>query len=124
MADKQKTYDFPQDLREAQLELHQVQSALADLYRRLAWSVEPLPGWTHTKENGHFFETERADSPGWTDEEQARVAELRARQLALAERVVTHDFWSGCDDAPAARSALKHLHEREEQAQEEQALGE
>ncbi|MEU5300760.1 hypothetical protein ACH4YO_17555 [Streptomyces noursei] len=124
MADKQKTYDFPQDLREAQLELHQVQSALADLYKRLPWSVAPLPGWTHTKENGHFYETERAESPGWTDEEKAQVADLRARTLDLAERVVTHDFWSACDDAPAARSALKHLHEQEEAAEEHQALGE
>ncbi|MER6049715.1 hypothetical protein ABT168_20060 [Streptomyces sp. NPDC001793] len=124
MADKQKTYDFPQDLREAQLELHQVQSALADLYKRLPWSVEPLPGWTHTKENGRFHETERADSPGWTDEEQAQVATLRARTLELAERVVTHDFWTTCDDAPAARSALKHLHAQEEASEVEQALGE
>ncbi|UJB43056.1 hypothetical protein [Streptomyces sp. A1-5] len=124
MADKQKTYDFPQDLREAQLELHQVQAALADLYKRLPWSVDPLPGWTHTKENGHFHETERAESRGWTDEEKVQVADLRARTLDLAERVVTHDFWSTCDDGPAARSALKHLHEQEEAAEEHQALGE
>ncbi|MCE4943481.1 MULTISPECIES: hypothetical protein [Streptomyces] len=124
MADKQKTYDFPQDLREAQLELHQVQSALADLYKRLPWSVDPLPGWTHTKENGHFHETARQDSPGWSDDEQAQVAELRARQLALAESVVTHAFWSTCDDTPAARSALKHLHTQEEDAEERRALGE
>ncbi|MFJ5675337.1 hypothetical protein [Streptomyces sp. NPDC093097] len=124
MADKQKTYDFPQDLREAQLELHQVQSALADLYKRLPWSIEPLSGWKHTKENGHFHEAERADSPGWSDEQQAQVTELRDRILDLAARVVTHDFWSTCDDAPAARSALKHLHEQEEQTEEQQALGE
>ncbi|KUL40374.1 hypothetical protein ADL22_14915 [Streptomyces sp. NRRL F-4489] len=124
MADKQKTYDFPQDLREAQLELHQVRSALADLYKRLPWSVEPQPGWTHTKENGHFYETERPESPGWTDEEQSEVAALRARQLELSERVVTHAFWSSCDDPPAARSALKHLHDQDDEAAERQALGE
>ncbi|MEU7636389.1 MULTISPECIES: hypothetical protein [unclassified Streptomyces] len=124
MADKQKTYDFPQDLREAQLELHQVQSALADLYKRLPWSVEPLPGWTHTKENGHFHETARPESPGWTDEEAAQVSELRTRRLGLAEHVVTHPFWATCDDTPGARSALKHLHAQEEEAEERQALGE
>ncbi|MCK7623273.1 hypothetical protein MUU72_09210 [Streptomyces sp. RS10V-4] len=124
MADKQKTYDFPQDLREAQLELHRVRSALAALYQRLPWSVEPQPGWTHTKENGHFHETERPDSPGWTDEEKAEVAALRARQLDLGARVVTHPFWSTCDDAPTARSALKHLHDTPDDTAEREALGE
>ncbi|QHC26463.1 hypothetical protein [Streptomyces sp. GS7] len=120
MADKQKTHDFPQDLREAQLELHQVQAALAALYKRLPWSVVPLPGWTHTKDNGRFHETERADSPGWNDEERAEVDALRARQLDLSERVVTHDFWTTCDDAPNARAALKHLHDADAPAPQEQ----
>ncbi|GGU92359.1 hypothetical protein GCM10010211_68930 [Streptomyces albospinus] len=120
MADKQKTYDFPQDLREAQLELHQAQAALAALYKRLPWSVAPLPGWTHTKENGHFHETERADSPGWNDEEQAEVDTLRARQLDLSTRVVTHDYWTTCDDAPNARAALKHLQDADAPAPQEQ----
>ncbi|MFG2097294.1 hypothetical protein [Streptomyces sp. NPDC048612] len=106
------TYDFPQDLRDAQLELHQVRSALSDLYKQLPWSVEPLPGWSHAKENGRSFESSRPDSPGWSEEEKQQVDALRARQMELVTTVFFHPFWATCDDPVTARSALKHAHEQ------------
>lgn len=111
--------NFPQDLLAAQQELHQVRSDLSALYKRLPWSVEPLPGWTHTRENGHFYENERPDSPGWSDEEKKQVEGLRARQMELATYVLTHEFWASCEDAPAARSALKHDHAREREGSDD-----
>lgn len=111
MAKTKQTFDFPQDLRDAQLELHRVQSELAALYQRLPWSVEPIPGWPLTHERGRTYESSRPDSPGWSDEQKKQVDDLRARQLKLATHVVTHAFWGTCDDASHARSALKHAHE-------------
>ncbi|BDH12852.1 hypothetical protein [Streptomyces hygroscopicus] len=108
-----ETFDFPKDLLDAQRELQRVRADLAALYKRLPWSVEPLPGWKHTRDQGYYYETERADSPGWTEDEKAEVDRLRAHQLELATTVLTHPFWATCDDAPTARSALKHAHERE-----------
>ncbi|MET7801428.1 hypothetical protein [Streptomyces decoyicus] len=63
-----ETFDFPKDLLDAQLELHRVRADLAALYTRLPWSVEPLPGWRHTRGQGYYYEAERAESPGWTGE--------------------------------------------------------
>ncbi|MFF0630349.1 nucleic acid-binding protein [Streptomyces sp. NPDC004296] len=71
--------------------------------------MEELQGWSRAKETGGgYYESHRPDSPGWSDAEQQQVAELRARVLDLSQRVVTHAFWSSCENAPAARSALKH----------------
>ncbi|WP_399087871.1 hypothetical protein ACGH2B_12080 [Streptomyces sp. BBFR2] len=64
-------YDFPKDLLDAQQEMRQVTADLRGLYKRLPWSVEPSPGWTHTREGGKFYENFRPDSPGWTEEEKA-----------------------------------------------------
>ncbi|MEU8994105.1 hypothetical protein AB0C95_04660 [Streptomyces caniferus] len=113
MAITKQTFDFPQDLLDAQLELHRVRAELSAVYEQLPWSAEPLPGWTHAKENGRAFASSRPDSPGYTDEEKKLVEELRARRLELATTVFTHPFWATCDDAVTARSALKHTHKDE-----------
>ncbi|MFJ5680785.1 hypothetical protein [Streptomyces sp. NPDC093097] len=103
------SFDFPEGLLEAQDELNQARAALTARYEQLPWSVAPQSGWTRTKEaGGGYYESQREDSPGWTEAEQEEIATLRARVLELSERIVTHDFWSTCEDAPAARSALKH----------------
>ncbi len=102
-------FDFPRDLVDSQAQLHTVRSELSALYKRLPWSVEPLPGWTHTKEGGRYFESKRPDSPGWTDEEKQQVNALRAREMHLVTNILTHDFWASCPDAVTARSALKHV---------------
>ncbi|MHB6912753.1 hypothetical protein [Streptomyces sp. DB-54] len=103
------SFEFPPALLSAHAELTQAKSDLAELYATLTWSVEAMPGWTRAKETGGgYYASHRPDSPGWSDAEQQQVAELRARVLELSERVVTHEFWGTCDDAPTARSALKH----------------
>ncbi|MFB7630480.1 hypothetical protein ACFC0M_05960 [Streptomyces sp. NPDC056149] len=107
--------DFPSDLRDAQNELDEVRAELNTLYKALPWSVVELPGWSRERETGgSYYASERPDSPGWTTAEQEMEAELRARRLDLAERIVTHPFWASCDDAPAARSLLKHINEQPE----------
>ncbi|MGP4004453.1 hypothetical protein [Streptomyces sp. 8N706] len=104
-------YAFPGDLVTAQQELHHVRAELSALLAKLPWSVTPEAGFRDTKEDGYWHTRERPDSPGWSQEEQAQVAALRKRQLALAEAVVTHDFWTTLSgpDRVAARSAIKHL---------------
>ncbi|MFH9226169.1 hypothetical protein ACH4NT_14845 [Streptomyces lydicus] len=106
MAEK---FDFPQDLVDAQAQLHQVRAELSALHKRLPWSVEPLPGWTHTKDSGRYYESKRPDSPGWTDEEKQQVNELSARQMELVTHIFTHPFWDTCEDPVTARAALKHV---------------
>ncbi|MBL1095034.1 MULTISPECIES: hypothetical protein [Streptomyces] len=101
--------DFPSDLVDAQLELHKVRAELTALYRSLPWSVEPLPGWTHNKEGGRYYESQRPDSPGCTDEERQQVSELRARRVDLVTHIFVHDFWASSQDPVTARSALKHV---------------
>ncbi|MEU8994513.1 hypothetical protein AB0952_24020 [Streptomyces caniferus] len=106
------TFDFPEDLLKTQRELHQVNAELDALYERLPWSAEPLPGWHHPRDKGHYYETERDDSSGRTEEEKAEAARLRHHRLELVTTVITHPFWATCDDAPTARSALEHVHDR------------
>ncbi|MFH8566988.1 hypothetical protein [Streptomyces sp. NPDC017993] len=108
------TFDFPQDLLDAQLELHQVQAELHALYARLPWSVEPMTG--HGED--FWLPRLREDSPGHTDEEKNQVAELRARQLDLTVTVSCHDYWASCPgDVVKARSALKRAHEPEDESE-------
>ncbi|WP_329148450.1 hypothetical protein OIU91_20315 [Streptomyces sp. NBC_01456] len=106
-----KMFDFPRDLVDAQLELRSVQSELSALYKRLPWSVVPLPRWTHTREGGRYCESKRPDSSGWTDEEKQQVSDLRARQMQLVTHIFVHGFWASCPDPVTARSALKHVSE-------------
>ncbi|MGP4001380.1 hypothetical protein [Streptomyces sp. 8N706] len=104
-------YAFPDDLVAAQHELHQVRAELTALLAKLPWSLTPEAGFRDTKEDGYWHTRERSDSPGWSQEEQDQVDALRRRQLAFAEAVVTHDFWTTLSgpDRVAARSAIKHL---------------
>jgi hypothetical protein len=43
------TYDFPQDLCEAQLALHRTWSTYEQYARTLPWSAEPMSGWESDK---------------------------------------------------------------------------
>ncbi|MFG2891056.1 hypothetical protein [Streptomyces sp. NPDC048248] len=100
--------DFPQDLLDVQLELHRVQAELHALYARLPWSVDPMAG------HGEDFWRPRLreDSPGYSDDEKAQVAALRARQLDLTVTLSCHDYWASCPGSVVgARAALKHAHE-------------
>ncbi|MGW5120023.1 hypothetical protein ACWEQ8_31965 [Streptomyces noursei] len=94
---------FPSDPRDARNELDEVRAELNALYKALPWAVEALTGWSREREaGGSYCAFECPDSPGWTTAEQEMEAELRARRLGLAERIVTYPFWASCGDAPAA----------------------
>ncbi|MFI8944126.1 hypothetical protein [Streptomyces syringium] len=105
-----ETFEFPDDLRAAQLESRQVTAELEALCRELPWSVEPHPGIPARE--GDPFPTERPATDGWTPEQQEKVQQLRERQRELATAVITHPYWSTEDvrgDVVAARMALKRL---------------
>jgi len=104
------TYDFPSDLLAGQEELHQVRAELANLLKRLPWSVEPLDGFSDT---GGWRKVERPASPGWTPDEQAEVEKLRQREHELAVFVSGHRFWTEVTTAERveSRMKLKHAHE-------------
>ncbi|MFJ6947951.1 hypothetical protein ACISU4_25440 [Streptomyces wuyuanensis] len=103
-------YDFPDDLRDAQLRLHQARSAYRALCRDLPWSVEPAEGWTG--EEGHYssYRREFPESPGWGEEQRAEEARLRELVLTLSIEVSTHPYWAALagPDVVKARMALKH----------------
>ncbi|MFJ8762748.1 hypothetical protein [Streptomyces cyaneofuscatus] len=110
------TYDFPQDLRDAQLALHQTQSEFQQYARTLPWSAEPMAGWEGDKQLHSGFRSSKPDSPGHTEEQRQQVAAYRARLLELSTQVVTHSFWETLkgDDLFAARMQLKHVHDAPE----------
>ncbi|MDW8805932.1 hypothetical protein P1P68_14340 [Streptomyces scabiei] len=107
------SYDFPQDLTDAQDELRRVRADLQTVYRRVPWSAEPLDAW-ETHENA-WRQSSRPASPGWDPQDAAEIARLRAREVELATAIVTHVYWSqfAPADVLAARDALKHHHEQQ-----------
>lgn len=112
------TYDFPQDLRAAQLALHRTRAAYEEYARTLPWSAEPLPGWKAEKQLHSGFRSSKPDSPGYTEEQHAQVARFRAELLKLSSTVSTHPFWDQVEHGQVvdARMRLKHAHEVSEAA--------
>jgi hypothetical protein len=94
MAERQ----FPEDLRAAQVRLHQATAELASLCRSLPWSVEPMPGWAGT-EHPHTGEITggREDSPGWSKEQKQTVKRLRMECTDLSIRIATHPYWQSVE---------------------------
>ncbi|MEU0394497.1 hypothetical protein ABZ208_17290 [Streptomyces sp. NPDC006208] len=89
---------FPDDLRVAQVRLHQASSELAALCRTLPWSVEPMPGWEgEAHPHTGVVTGGRQDSPGWTGEQREAVDRLRAECVALSLTVTTHPYWAGVE---------------------------
>jgi hypothetical protein len=86
--------EFPDDLRAAQIRLHQATAELAALCRILPWSVEPMPGRPGT-EHPHTGEVTgaRKDSPGWSEEQKQAVKRLRMECIDLSIRIATHPYW-------------------------------
>ncbi|MDJ1645210.1 hypothetical protein [Streptomyces pakalii] len=107
------TYDFPQDLRDAQLALRQTRAAYEEYARTLPWSAEPLPGWEAERQLHSGFRSSKQDSPGYTEDQDAEVARFRAELLELSITVSTHQFWKQVDQGQVvdARMRLKHQHE-------------
>ncbi|MFJ2272458.1 hypothetical protein ACIOHO_40575 [Streptomyces sp. NPDC087849] len=77
------TYDFPQDLRDAQFALHQTRAAYEQHAKTLPWSAEPMPGWEGEKQLHSGYRSGKSDSPGYTEEQAAEVADFQARLLEL-----------------------------------------
>ncbi|MFB8352858.1 hypothetical protein [Streptomyces niveus] len=104
-------YDFPQDLRDAQLRLHQVTAAYHQLCRTLPWSVERAPGWAAGEKQPYTdCKSAEPDGPGYTDHEKSEVARLRAAVLELSVTVSTHPYWATLKPGTVVdgRMALKH----------------
>ncbi|MEU9677789.1 hypothetical protein AB0D92_30310 [Streptomyces parvus] len=112
------TYDFPADLRDAQLALHRTRAAYEEYGRTLPWSAEALPGWEAEKQLHSGFRSSKPDSPGYTEEQHAEVARFRAELLELSSTVATHPFWEQVEQGQVvdARMRLKHQHEAPEAA--------
>ena len=103
-------YDFPQDLRDAQLALHRTRTECEEYARTLPWSAEPMPGWEAEKQIHSGYRPSKEDSPGYTDGQAARLAGYRRRLLELSTTVVTHPYWETLSGPGwvKARTALKH----------------
>ncbi|WUW27004.1 hypothetical protein OG521_39840 (plasmid) [Streptomyces sp. NBC_01463] len=107
------TYDFPQDLRDAQLALHRTRAEMEKYALTLPWSAEPMPGWEADKQLHSDYRPTKPDSPGYTDEQHEQVAAYRAELLQLSTTVMTHPYWKGLsENVVAARTALQHVHEQ------------
>lgn len=101
-------YDFPRDLRDAQLYLHHVRAAYAALCRTLPWSVEPADGWTGDKQLYSDYLPEFPASPGYSAQQKAAEARLRSLLLDLSITVSTHPYWAMTENVVEERMALKH----------------
>ncbi|MCX4792257.1 hypothetical protein OG369_41385 [Streptomyces sp. NBC_01221] len=110
------TYDFPQDLGDAQLALHQTRTAYEQYAKTLPWSAVPMPGWEGEKQLHSGYQSRKDDSPGYTEEQATEVTRFQKRLLELSITVSTHPFWDSVDGGSrvAARMALKHVHEQPE----------
>ncbi|MGV2914751.1 hypothetical protein [Streptomyces alfalfae] len=94
------SFDFPSDLIEASLTCKNLKEELDAL---------PVDDGL-TLKDGAPLERKRRAARAYTEDEQARVARLRAERLAAAQTVVTHPFWESvpASDRMKARAALKH----------------
>ncbi|MFF9593875.1 hypothetical protein ACF1FX_32605 [Streptomyces sp. NPDC014646] len=112
------TYDFPEDLRAAQLALHQTRARYEEYATILPWSVEPLPGWEGDKHLHSDYRSGKPDSPGYTPEQTAEVARFQEELLRLSVEVSTHPYWQSLSssDLVDARMTLKHAHKPDGEA--------
>ncbi|MFF1916154.1 hypothetical protein ACFVYE_32125 [Streptomyces sp. NPDC058239] len=113
MPKNSSAFDFPQDLLDAQIALHETRAAYEEYAKTLPWSAEPMPGWESDKQLHSNYISSKPDSPGYTEDQHAKVARFRARLLELSITVSTHPFWDSVDvgDCVDARMALKHARE-------------
>lgn len=103
-------YDFPEDLRNAQLRLHQASVAYRALCRALPWSADPAPGWAAGEKQPYTdYTSAKPDSPGYSEHEKGKVARLRGNVLELSITVSTHPYWATLAPGTGAdrRMALK-----------------
>ncbi|MCX5345827.1 hypothetical protein [Streptomyces atratus] len=96
-----------------QLALHQTRAAYEQYATTLPWSAEPMPGWESDKQLHSNYISAKPDSPGYTEEQTAEVAQFQAELLRLSTEVVTHPYWQSLSgpDLVDARMVLQHAHE-------------
>ncbi|GHF46152.1 hypothetical protein [Streptomyces morookaense] len=114
-------FPFPDELRAAQRELHQVRAELTALLRQLPWSVEAHDGYTRPE--GHWYPVQHPPTSSWTEEQQQTVSALRERERNLAADIVCHPHWAAYASTGrtvAARSALKHIDDEDSAASSEE----
>lgn len=88
-----ETYDFPENLRTAQFDLHKTRAEYEALCRTLPWSVTPEPGLASEKYVLNDRVVSFPDTPGYTAEQLSEEKPLRQRLLALSIAVSTHPYW-------------------------------
>lgn len=106
--------DFPQDLRDAQTDLHRTWSEYEQYARTLPWSAEPMLGWQADKQIHSDYRPSKPDSPGYTNEQHRQVSDYRKRLLELSGRVSNHPFWKtlGPGLVVEGRMQLKHVEDQ------------
>ncbi|MFF8918443.1 hypothetical protein ACF08M_35360 [Streptomyces sp. NPDC015032] len=106
-------YNFPQDLRAAQLALLETRAAYKQYATTLPWSAEPMPGWEGDKQLHSSYQSRKEDSPGYTPQQAAEVVRFQAELLRLSIEVATHEYWQSLSgpELVDARMALQHAHE-------------
>ncbi|WP_331764769.1 hypothetical protein [Streptomyces sp. NBC_01238] len=116
MPKNSSAFGFPQDLRDAQIALHQTRAAYEEYAKTLPWSAVPMPGWESDKQLHSSYRSHKEDSPGYTEEQAAEVRRFQDELRRLSIAVSTHPFWESLSgpDLVEARMALKHAHEESE----------
>ncbi|WP_351229696.1 hypothetical protein [Streptomyces sp. NPDC002133] len=102
-------YDFPDDLRNAQLRLHQARAQYRRLCQALPWSVVPSDGWTAVERQYPGYHHDFPATAGYTEERKAEEASLWALVRQLSIEVSAHPYWATLDRSAVvdARMALK-----------------
>ncbi|MGW1882882.1 hypothetical protein [Streptomyces sp. NPDC001970] len=103
------TYDFPDDLRVAQLRLHQARAQYRRLCQAMPWSVVPSDGWTAVEGQYSGYHRDFPATAGCTEEQKAEEASLWALVRELSIEVSAHPYWATLDRSAVvdARMALK-----------------
>ncbi|WP_310726930.1 hypothetical protein [Streptomyces sp. N2A] len=111
------SHTFPDDLVQLQRDLDTTKAALKQFLDEHPHSPEPMDGWHRKVGEGSWYESRRDPSPGWSDEEKQTEVDLRARLLALIDKVHTHPHWDTLSgsDLVKARTKLKRVDDTDEQ---------
>ncbi|MFD6275142.1 hypothetical protein ACFWFI_06155 [Streptomyces sp. NPDC060209] len=108
------TYDFPQDLRDAQIALHRTRTTLERCAAGLPWAADPMAGRQAERQLRSDYRSGTADRPGRTPEQCDEVSRLRKQLLDLSITVTNHPYWTTVDRSGAVdvRAAPEHAHKR------------
>jgi hypothetical protein len=96
-------YAFPEDLREAQLALHQTRAAYEQYAAGLPWSAEPMPGWDSERQPYTSFRSGKADSPGYTQEQAAKVRAAPSSRRNVTGSAAADRYGDGRAPVPLPR---------------------